>query len=337
MAVRAGSVARGAAIVVDVSSRTRVIALVTSLAATAAVVTVGATVLSSQGDEAAPRPAARAGAPPIVLDLGVRADPEARALRRAATLHTRGRRAAAAGIFARYRSLEARVGAAIAAWPNGTLARLETLAERERGSALVRLHLGLARYWARRDAEAAAAWREAQRIEPDAASAVRAGDLLHPDMAPGLPVFVPSFEPPRSLSGLPPARQLDTLRRRATGVRGRLLYGVALQRLGRPVSARREFDAALAAAPRSAEARVAAAVARFDKDDPSRAFGRLGPLTRRFPRAPTVRFHLGLLLLWIGRVDEAKAQLERARSLGPGTPLGREANRFLERLEGVEG
>ena len=324
----------GATIVVGVNPRTRVFAVVASLAATAAVVTVGATVLSSPRDERSSPPAPRAGAPPVLLDLGVRDDPEARALRRAAALHGRGRRAEAAQIFARYGSLDARVGAALAAWPRGTLARLERLARDQPASALVRLHLGLAHHWQRRDAAAVAAWREAERVEPDSASAVRAGDLLHTELAPGLPVFVPGFEAPRTLAALRPARQLDALRR-ARDLRGRLLYGVALQRLGRPLSARRAFDAALALAPANAEAQVAAAVSRFDKDDPSRAFSRLGPLTRRFPRAPTVRFHLGLLLLWLGRVDEAKAQLVRARALGPRTAIGREANRFLERLERI--
>ena len=314
--------------------RARVTAIVASLAATAAVVTVGVTMLASSGAEtreparAGPRP----GAPPVVLDLGVRDDPEARALRGAARLHARGRRREAGRIFERLNSVEADVGAAISAWPDGTLERLAVLARRHPANALVRLHLGFARFWTRDDAAAVAAWRAAERVDPDSASAVRAGDFLHTDMPPGLPVFVPSSGggAPRGLS---PRQQLDALWRGSRTARGKLLYGVALQRLGKPLSARRQFDEAAALAPRSADAHVAAAVARFDKDDPSRAFSRLGPLTRRFPRAPTVRFHLGLLLLWIGRVDEAKSQLERARSLGPRTRIGREANRFLERLE----
>ena len=54
-----------------------------------------------------------------MLDLGVRTDPEAVALRRAATLYNGGKAKQAAAIFARYRSLEAQVGAALAAWPGG--------------------------------------------------------------------------------------------------------------------------------------------------------------------------------------------------------------------------
>ena len=316
------------------SPRTRVIAIVASLAATAAVVTVGATVLaSSNAEKPEARPAGpRAGAPPIALDLGVRDDAEARTLRRAASLHARGRRAQAARMFERSSSVDAKVGAAIASWPDRTVERLQALERSYPTNALVKLHLGLARYWRRENAAAVAAWRAAERAEPDSASAVRAADFLHPDIAPGLPVFVPGFSAPRSFDRLTPKQQLAALWRSSRSVRGKLLYGVALQRLGKPLSARRQFDEAAALAPSNAEAQVAKAVARFDKDDPSQAFSRLGPLTRRFPRAPTVRFHLGLLLLWIGRVDEAKLQLERARALGPRTTIGREANRFLERL-----
>jgi tetratricopeptide (TPR) repeat protein len=321
-----------------VSPRARVVAIVASLAVTAAVVTVGATVLASSGSEereTAPS-GPRAGAPPLLLDLGVRADREAQQLRQAASLYARGQRAEAARIFEPLNSVEADVGAAIAAWPNGTVDRLQALVRSHPTNALVRLHLGFARFWSRQDAAAVAAWRAAERVEPDSASAVRAGDVLHPEVARGLPIFVPSFDVAPAVARLSPAQQLDALWRGSRSARGKLLYGVALQRLGKPLSARRQFDEAAALAPANAEAQVAAAVARFDKDDPSRAFSRLGPLSRRFPRAPTVRFHLGLLLLWIGRVDEAKRQLAQARKLGPRSPLGREANRFLDRLERID-
>jgi hypothetical protein len=99
------------------------------------------------------------------------------------------------------------------------------------------------------------------------------------------------------------------------------------------VSARRQFAAAAELAPRDPEALVADAVGRFDKDRPQEAFSRLGPLARRFPRAATVRFHLGLLLLWLGDVEGSQAQLRRAARLR--SPLAREAERLLSRLEDV--
>lgn len=308
-----------------------------SLAAVAAVVVVGGVLLQSSGDDegqAAPAPQRPAGAPPLLLDLGVRDDFEASELRRAERLLAQGRRRQAAAIFARDGSLNGRVGGALAAWPNGSLPALERLARRRPRSALVQLHLGLVRLWAGRSG-AADAWRAARRVEPDSLSAVRAGDLLFPNAPRGLPTFVPSFDPPAALRSLSPPEQLDRLHGDAVrgGWRQKVLYGVALQRIGRRVSAQRQFDAAARLAPDEPEALTAAAVGRFDKGAPADAFGRLGPLTRRFPRQPTVRFHLGLLLLWLGEVGDGKRQLELARAAGPDSPLGREADRFLDRLD----
>jgi tetratricopeptide (TPR) repeat protein len=323
-----------------VSSRGRVIVLVAVAATAAAGATVGATILTSEGKDGSgggkPAVTLRPGAPPLLLDLGVRTDPEARALRRALVLYGRGRRRPAGRIFMHYDSLGARVGAALAAWPRGR-ARLESLAEEHPTSSLVQLHEGLALYWAGRTVAARAAWRRAKQAVPDSSYAVRAGDLLHPELPiPGLPFFVPSFRSPQQLSRLSPPRQLALLaaRARSGGAHDMLLYGAALQKLGRPLSAERQFRTAAALAPRDPDAQVAAAVGLFDKDSPQRAFARLGPLIRTFPRAPTVRFHLGVLLLWLGRVDEAKRQLRLAHGEAPKSRLGAEARRFLYRLEG---
>ena len=78
---------------------------------------------------------------------------------------------------------------------------------------------------------------------------------------------------------------------------------------------------------------MAAAVGRFDKANPSAAFSRLGPLVRVFPHAQTVRFHLGLLLLWIGQVKQARSELQQARSEDPTSILGRQAAAYLNVLE----
>lgn len=316
-----------------VSPRVRIAVVVAAAALVAAAVAVGAGVLT--GDDSEGR--GREGVPPLVLDLGVRTDREARDLRRAARLYGDGRPEEAAAIFERYRSVQARIGVALARWPRGTRGRLEQLSARQPRSAAVRLHLGLAYFWAGRDSEAAGEWRAAARVEPDSVFAVRAADLLYPGQAPGLPAFVPGFEPPAALGELEAPEQLAVLRRNATGsdARAKLLYGVALQRLGRPRSAERTFAEAARLAPGDAEAQTAAAVGRYRKEAPERAFARLGPLTRRFPEAATVRFHLGLCLLWLGNLDEARGQLRRARALAPGSAIAREANRFLARLEGV--
>jgi Flp pilus assembly protein TadD len=326
------------------SPRVRVLVIVATAASLAAGATVALAVITANDEGGRKIPTrALSGAPPLVLDLGVRDDAEGRDLRRAARAYGRRQRAAAGRIFARYDSVEAQVGAAFSAWPDDSLGRLERLASRHPKSSFVLLHLGFARLWTGQADAAGSAWAKAARAEPDSAAAQRADDALHPRFPAGQPFFVPSFASPASLSRLSPPRQLAALERRAQGrdVRAKLLYGVALQRLGHRISARRQYDAAARLAPGDPEARVAAAVVRFDKSRPAAAFSRLGPLTQRFPGAQTVRFHLGLLLLWLakvqpGAVEEGKRQLRLARDLAPGSRLAREAKRYLAGLENVQ-
>jgi tetratricopeptide (TPR) repeat protein len=294
-----------------VSRRLR-IALVAAVAlAAAGGVALGA-VLVRGGEEDADRPS---GVPPFVVDLGVRRDPEAAALRRAAQAYSRGKPRRAARLLAGRTSVQARVGAA-----NGA----------------VLFHLGLARYWEGDRDGAVDIWRTTRTRAPNSAYGIRATDLLYRSFPPGLPGFIPSFRPDLGVTRLAPAAQLAALERNARGrdVRAKLLYGLALQRLERPLSARRQYSAAARLEPRNPEALVADAVGRFDKAHPERAFSRLGPLTRRFPRAATVRFHLGVLLLWLGQLKEARQQLNAAAAM-TNSPLAREAKRLLTRLEDV--
>lgn len=201
---------------------------------------------------------------------------------------------------------------ALQAWPSGTARRLRILAERYPHSALVQLELGLALALSGQQADATRAWQAAERAQPDSPSAVRAQDLRHPGTPPGLPPFVPSFT------------------RVTNAVESLLLRGAAYQQALRPVSAEREFAAAAKAAPNNPEALTAAALGLYDKDRPALAFSRLGPLARRFPRAQTVRFHLGLLLIYFGDLPRARRELALARAQGPRTPLGRRAETLLK-------
>jgi tetratricopeptide (TPR) repeat protein len=200
---------------------------------------------------------------------------------------------------------------ALGAWPAGTARRLRILAARYPNNALVRLELGLALAFSGLNDDATRAWRQAERVQPDSPSAVRAQDLRYPRTAPGLPPFVPSFTRP------------------STAAQSHLLRGAAYQQVLRPVSAQREFAAAARAAPNDAEALTAAAVGLYDKDRPALAFSHLGPLARRFPHAQTVRFHLGLLLIYFGDLPRARRELTLARAEGPGTPLGKRAETLI--------
>ncbi len=314
------------------SPRARTALIVGAVAVAAAIAVAGAATLGAERADSpearTPAPEPRPGSPPFALALGFRDDVEARALREAASLYDEGKVEEARAVFLRHDSLEAKLGAAFAAWP-ASKDRIEQIGALYPRSALVQLHVGLARLWAGVGG-AESAWREARDVEPDTPYAIRANDLLHPGFAPGQPTFVPSFA--YSIEGVTAQEQFESLRDRAD-LRGRLLYGVFLQRLERPVSARRAFAAALARAPADVDALVAEAVGRYDKGNPSAAFSRLGPLSRRFPEAATVRLHLGLLLLWQKDVDEGKRQFELARTAEPGSIAAREAGRFLDELE----
>ena len=263
------------------------------------------------------RGGASGGKPPVLVDLGVRTDPEAARLRRAAGKHSHGDFAGARAEFAG-RSLQAEAGEAISAWPDGTLERLEDLATlhpRRRSALPPRPRPVLERRHGRGsrgvadDAHAGA--RHGVR-RSGGGSALPRRSARSPDVRSRLS---------RAARGAGHGGAGAVRRAPEDGSAGRssrkLLYGVALQRVERPVSARREFSAAAKLAPNDADALVADAIGRFDKEHPERAFSRMGPLTRRFPRAGTVRFHLGLMLLWLGDLEEARRQLGRATRLGP--------------------
>jgi tetratricopeptide (TPR) repeat protein len=325
-----------------VSPRTRVRVIVGAAALAAAGIAVGATMLGRGEDKGNATPRANRGAPGLELSVLLRNDAEARALRGAERAYDRGERRAAREQFSEVLqqdpdSLEAAVGAAVASWPTATLFRLRQLAAEHPESALVRLHLGLALYASGDDQAATTEWRQALEVEPDTPSALRAEDLLHPEMAPGRPFFYPSFGAATSLHGDSAAEQLADLRKAAAkgGVRANLLYGVALQRVGRFVSAHAAFARARTIDPESLDAQVAEAVGNFTKAAPADAFSRLGPLADSHPRSPVVRFHLGLLLLWLRDVEEARRQLQRAADADRGGFYGKEARALLSRLEAI--
>ena len=324
-------------------SQRRARVLVGLAAAAAAAVVVGVAVLQG-GDAASPATPTTAEPPPPPLELGLlaRSGQEADALREAERLVDEGDRAGGRARFEEILaedpdSVEAAVGAAIASWPEGTVDRLEALAADNPSSGVARLHLGLALLASGDEEDAQTAWRAAERVEPDSPAALRAEDLLHPQFAPGRPPFVAPLAAPAELEGLSPEDQLALLERRAKsgGTDDRLAYGIALQRVGMPVSARRAVEQALEVDPDSLPVKVAEAIGRFDKDDPSQAFSRLGPLADADENG-VVRYHLGLALSWIGQVEEAVRQLELARDADPDGFYGREAGRLLDRLEDVE-
>ena len=163
-------------------------------------------------------------------------------------------------------------------------------------------------------------------------------DLLNPESPPGRPqFFVEDY--PTDVAGMGIEERIAALTRRAeksNTPRAWLLLGSTLEQAGHRISARAAYDRALRLDPDDLDAKVAAAVGRFDKDTPSDAFSRLGPLARDNPDAAVVRYHLGLLLLWLADLDGAREQLQQAKESEPDGFYGRQAERLLTRLAGVE-
>ena len=283
-----------------------------------------------------PAPTVRAGAPPLSLDLGVRVDREAVDLREALRLYEAGKRARGRASSSPGTTRSRRGSASRSArWPDGTVARLTQLSGLHPKSAAVQLNLGIARFWAG-EGGAEDAWKSAastrarhglrgHRRQP-APSGLRAQPA---DLRP-----VDGGARRRSASSPRPHSSPLLERRARTGtIADRLFYGVALQRLGKQLSAERVYAAA-------AEARAEGP--RGTGGGGRRAL-RQGPARRRrspgsgrsratFPKAATVRFHLGLLLLWSGQVKEARRQLELVRTVEPGSPLVGVAERYLDEL-----
>ncbi|MBD0290906.1 MAG: tetratricopeptide repeat protein [Thermoleophilia bacterium] len=320
------------------SPRTRTVVVVAAVAVAAAAASVGGALV--QGREAggeAHAPAGERERP--ALELAALA-PDEGGLREGERLYETGRVAEArrrfASVLARKPdSVAAEVGLAFAGGGPALVRRLRAIAERHPASGVARLNLGLALLSAGELELARREWRRAERVDPDSPAAIRADDLLNPRSPPGRPLFVAPLSVPASLLSEAAGGQAGVAARGRDPAR-LLRLGIAYLRLGRPLSARRAFDRAAQLAPADLRAQVGAAIARFQKDAPAATFSRLGRLAGRHPRAPIVRYHLGLALLYLPNLEEARVQLRRARGDDPKGFYGREAARILDRLGGVE-
>jgi tetratricopeptide (TPR) repeat protein len=333
------------------SRRLRIGLLVGIAALVAAGAVVAGAVLLGDDSTASPQPSGAGStevsepqAPALELAVIDRDDPQAGELRRAEGEYERGDPEAALRRFERIlrrdpASIEAAIGAAVAAWPDGTREKLEEIAAANPSSGVALLNLGLARL-SEGDLEGAKAdWQQALEQDPDSPAALRAEDLLNPTSPPGRPQFFVGGTYPADVASMGIDDRMAALQkraRRANTARAWLLLGTTLEQAGHRIGAQRAYDRAAKADPKSVDAKVAAAVARFEKGSPAKAFSRLGPLSERYPDAAVVRYHLGLLLLWLPNLQEARRQLTLARDAAPDGYYGRQADRLLDRLEGLE-
>lgn len=208
----------------------------------------------------------------------------------------------------------AAVRAAFARGPRAAAAALEPLAQVSPKDPVVLFNDGTALYCSGYADEAALEYTAAKKAGYDTYYRIKADELLHPQFFQDLTFGYPLFQ----YSGTDPL----------------LLQGQVQQRAGRQESAEKLWAKAAQLHPGDPNAQVAAAVGRFDMDNLSASFSRLGPLVVRFPKSQTVRFHLGYLLAWTGQREEAVKQFRAAVALGPKTTFGEEANAFVRRLVG---
>ena len=301
-----------------VASR-RVVGIVALCAAAAVAVIVGGTVLLSRhesttvpGAVTAPLP----GTPAIELEVGA-TTPLGRA---AAFLSQKPpNAAAAAAIFRRYSTPEAKLGLAFAEWKGpSSLAGVKALADANPGNPAIQLNLGIADLQAGRNADAVTAWQQTASRFPDSPYAVAALDALAAiegvKVAPRLPPIV--VDP----AAVPAKARHD------------LEAGVRAWDVEHVVTARRLLDAAAALAPDTPETLVAAAVARFSPTNPKAPFPILGPLSGTYPGASIVRLHLGVLNLWSLELGRGKEQLRIAAVEQPKSIYAKQARVLLQAL-----
>jgi tetratricopeptide (TPR) repeat protein len=206
--------------------------------------------------------------------------------------------------------------------PDATISRLELLAA---SSPFARYELGVVQLWAGRLPQATSALKAVRDAAPESFYGVKADDLLHPTMQAGYPLFVPADTPPEGATEASLKAAADAA---PNDAKAQLQYGSALQSAGRRTEALAAYGQALKADPTSIEAQVALALAAFKKDDPAKAFGTVGPLVRDHKNDPSPRFHLAMMLLWIGQPEKAQAEFRQVASEAPGTRLARLAEFF---------
>ena len=99
-----------------------------------------------------------------------------------------------------------------------------------------------------------------------------------------------------------------------------LQLAVALEQQHR-VQAIEAARKAVEASPTAVSPRVALAVLSFDKDRPAASMGQLGPMLQQDEGNTEIRFHVGLLSLWVGPDDPGAGRVPAGAAGGPARPV----------------
>jgi hypothetical protein len=205
-------------------------------------------------------------------------------------------------------------------WPRGSIDTMQKLGLRYEGGptasdkqtgAEVQYFRGVALLWAGYPSDAQSALVMAKKLGTNTLIQSRADGLLHPTFfRPTSGPWYPVFQPTSNKNKL-------------------LVEGSQLQAQGHQVSAEKLFDRAVRQSPNDPEALTAQAVGLFNDDNPGLAFGKLGPLTQRFPKNQLVHYEMAWLLVWAGQAQQGITEFEKAVKLGPGTEIGKATEKIL--------
>jgi hypothetical protein len=211
-------------------------------------------------------------------------------------------------------------------WPHGSIDDMQRLgleflggttpAERYT-SAVVQYFRGVALLWAGYPSDASQALEKAKSLGRNTMIHNQADSFLHSNYLQTAAPFYPVFQP--------------------TTKNALLEQGSRQQAEGHQVTALHLFERAAKLDPKDPQALTAVALGLFDEDNLAPTFGRLGPLTTRFPKSQVVHYYFGLVLAWTGRGSDAVTQFEQTVKLGPKTALGQQAERILEGIAGAKG
>jgi tetratricopeptide (TPR) repeat protein len=225
---------------------------------------------------------------------------------------------------------EARVARAVAAYdptrPDDTIGLLATLSATPALQSFAQYQIGVVQVWAGRRPAAVETLEHVRDAAPESFYGVKADDLLHPDYRPGYPFFLPS---PTAPDGATLASLAAAAAARPGDVDAQLQLGSMYLLDGRRADALKAFQKGFAASPESVAAQVALAVGSFSKDSPAVSVGKIGPLVRDNPDDPLPRFHLALLLYWIGLKEKGRAEMSQVLAEQPDSVYGRFAAAFV--------
>ncbi|MGZ4481049.1 MAG: tetratricopeptide repeat protein, partial [Gaiellales bacterium] len=228
-------------------------------------------------------------------------------------------------------SVEAAVAAAVRGYdpaqPDRAVAALQRLPQ---NNATVVFHLGEVQLWAGDRRAAAETFIRVERLDPCGFYGRIVDGLLFSSELPCYPPYVSATQ----RRGMTPARLRQAVSDHPRDAEAWVRLA-ASEQFSHRAAAVRAARRAVELDPTGISPRIALAVISFDKANPAATMGVLGPLSQQAPSNPELRFHMGVVLLWLRQTEDALAQFRQALADDPHGSYGSAARQFLDKLKGV--